>query len=74
MTEVVELKPKKTLHGEPKLLLHHIQMILGRIALEGITDEKTSAGKLKALLFQNLGLKNGSERCPGMNVKYVRST
>lgn len=67
-----ELRPKKVVHGEPKLLLHHIEMILGRVALEGIQDEKTTAGKLRALMFINLGLKNGSENTLGLDVKYVR--
>ena len=65
-----ELFPLEPIPGEPTLTLYHLQLALGRIALENIKDSQDSNEKIMILFEEKLKLTQEFNYGPGCNVEY----
>ena len=66
-----ELAPLEPISGEPELRLHHIQLALGRIALECIKDSLEPQEKITVFFEHKLQLLPEANYGPGCDIVYA---
>ena len=65
-----QVTPLANIKGEPELKLHHLQLVMGRIAVEGLVDIDNPVLQIRNLFLDKLQLHQTESSAPGLKISY----